>query len=180
MRSRIRFSYAAAVVLVVPAIWLTGTAQSRPNANPTLVVAFTTAPDTLDPQKSALNQTWPAWQFSYECLLRATADGKLNPLLATSYKVNADATVYDFTLRPGVRFHDGSRLTPADVVYTFDRLRTSGIPYAQNRFPTLTSVTALTANSVRFTLSKADPGFLLNMGDPFAVGCAILSQKAGQ
>ena len=180
MRSRSRFSYAAAVALLVPAIWSAGTAQSRPSANPTLVVAFTTAPDTLDPQKSSLNQTWPAWQLSYECLLRATADGKVIPLLASGYKVNADATVYDFTLRQGVRFHNGARLTPADVVYTFDRLRTSGIPYAQNRFPTLTSVARLTANSVRFTLSKPDPGFLLNMGDPFTVGCAILSQKAGQ
>jgi hypothetical protein len=47
-----------------------------------LVVSFTTAPDTLDPQKSPLNQTWPAWQLSYECLLKATADGKLQPQLA--------------------------------------------------------------------------------------------------
>ena len=71
-------------------------------------------------------------------------------------------------------------MTSADVVYTFDRLKTSGIPYAQNRFPTLTSVTAQGPRAVRFTLSKADPGFLLNMGDPFTVACAILSRKAGE
>lgn len=179
MRSPGRFAYGAAVALLVSAIWLAGAAQSRPFAEQTLVVAFTTAPDTLDPQKSPLNQTWPAWQLSYECLLRATADGKVNPLLASSYKVNADATVYDFTLRRGVRFHNGALLSSADVTYTFDRLRSSGIPYAQNRFPTLTSVVAVDARTVRFTLSKPDPGFLLNMGDPFVVGCAILSRKAG-
>ena len=169
-----------AIALVVPAVWLAGTAQSQSVAAGSLVVAATTAPDTLDPQKSALNQTWPTWQLSYECLLRATADGRINPLLASSYVVNDARTVYDFTLRQGVRFHDGQLLKPTDVVYTFDRLRSQGIPYAQNRFPTLQSVTRLTAKSVRFTLSKPDPGFLLNMGDPFAVGCAIFSQKAGQ
>ena len=169
-----------AIALLVPAVWLAGTAQSQSVAAGSLVIAATTPPDTLDPQKSALNQTWPAWQLSYECLLRATADGKISPLLASKYVVNDARTVYDFTLRQGVRFHDGQLLKPTDVVYTFDRLRTQGIPYAQNRFPTLQSVSPLTARSVRFTLSRPDPGFLLNMGDPFAVGCAILSQKAGQ
>ena len=100
-------------------------------------------------------------------------------MLATSYRVNDASTVYDFTLRQGVRFHNGQLLTPNDVVYTFTRLRAEGIPYAQNRFPTLQSVSALTARSVRFTLSRPDPGFLLNMGDPFTVGCAILSRTAG-
>jgi len=173
-----RFAYLAVVTVLVPAIWLAGAAQSQSSAGPTLVIAATTPPDTLDPQKSALNQTWPAWQLSYECLLRAAANGKLNPLLAASYKANAAATVYDFTLRKGVRFHNGALLTAADVVYTFTRLSESGIPYAKNRFPTLTSVRAVGANVVQFTLSKPDPGFLLNMGDPFAVGCAILSRRA--
>ena len=178
--SRTRFAYLAVASLFVAAIWLAPAAQSRPSAaSSTLVVSFTTAPDTLDPQKSPLNQTWPAWQLSYECLLKATADGKIQPQLATSYKSDAAGLNYDFTLRPGVRFHNGALMTSADVVYTFDRLKTSGIPYAQNRFPTLTSVTAQGPRAVRFTLSKADPGFLLNMGDPFTVACAILSRKAG-
>ena len=99
------------------------------------MVSFTTAPDTLDPQKSPLNQTWPAWQLSYECLLKATADGKINPQLATSYKVDAASLNYDFTLRPGVRFHNGALMTSADVVYTFDRLtpRASPTPRTASR-----------------------------------------------
>ena len=88
-----------AVALLVPTIWLAGTAQSQSVAAGSLVIAVTTAPDTLDPQKSALNQTWPTWQLSYECLLRANADGKISPLLASSYVVNDATTVYDFTLR---------------------------------------------------------------------------------
>ena len=42
---------------------------------------------------------------------------KLEPLLATEWKM-PDATTIDFTLRPGVKFHDGSPFTADDVVYT--------------------------------------------------------------
>jgi peptide/nickel transport system substrate-binding protein len=166
------------LVLAVATSWFASTASSRNGSTGSLVVAATTAPDTLDPQKSALNQTWPAWQLSYECLLRVTPAGKITPSLATNYRVNAAGTVYDFTLRKGVRFQNGERLTASDVVYTFQRLKQQGIPYAQNRFPTLQNVTALSASKVRFTLSSPQPGFLLNMGDPFTVACAILSKKA--
>lgn len=165
------------LALALGAAWFTGSAASKGNAG-SLVIAATTAPDTLDPQKSALNQTWPAWQLSYECLLRATPDGRVIPWLATKYTENAAGTVYDFTLRKGVHFQNGELLTASDVVYTFGRLHTQGIPYAQNRFPTLKSVTALSSDKVRFTLSAPQAGFLLNMGDPFTVACAILSKKA--
>ena len=44
---------------------------------------------------------------------------KLEPLLATEWK-QVDPTTIDFTLRPGVKFHDGSPLTADDVVYTLN------------------------------------------------------------
>jgi peptide/nickel transport system substrate-binding protein len=43
----------------------------------------------------------------------------LRPVLATSWKPNADASAWTFTIRQGVRFSDGSPLTVDDVVYTF-------------------------------------------------------------
>ena len=53
------------------------------------------------------------------------ADGEdlvLRPALATSWKPNADASVWTFTLRPGVKFHNGHVLNADDVVATMDRL----------------------------------------------------------
>ncbi|MBF0514783.1 MAG: ABC transporter substrate-binding protein [Desulfovibrionaceae bacterium] len=44
------------------------------------------------------------------------------PGLAASWEISPDGLVYTFHLRPGVRFHDGSPLTAADVVYTIDRM----------------------------------------------------------
>ena len=43
----------------------------------------------------------------------------LRPVLATSWKPNADASAWTFTIRQGVKFSDGSPLTVDDVVYTF-------------------------------------------------------------
>jgi peptide/nickel transport system substrate-binding protein len=42
--------------------------------------------------------------------------GRIVPWLATSWKPNADATVWTFQLRKGVRFHDGQEMTSKDVV----------------------------------------------------------------
>jgi peptide/nickel transport system substrate-binding protein len=43
----------------------------------------------------------------------------LRPVLATSWKPNADATAWTFTIRQGVKFSDGWPMTIDDVVYTF-------------------------------------------------------------
>jgi peptide/nickel transport system substrate-binding protein len=53
-------------------------------------------------------------------------DFVLRPALAASWAPNLDATVWTFKIRDGVLFHDGKRLTAADVVATFARLADPG------------------------------------------------------
>jgi peptide/nickel transport system substrate-binding protein len=43
----------------------------------------------------------------YEGLVQFAADGSVVPLLAESWDVSDEGTVYTFHLRHGVRFHDG-------------------------------------------------------------------------
>ncbi|MFB6152118.1 MAG: ABC transporter substrate-binding protein [Haloarculaceae archaeon] len=47
------------------------------------------------------------------------------PALAKSYDVSDDGLTYTFTLKEGVKFHDGSELTASDVVYSYRRLAES-------------------------------------------------------
>ncbi|MEW5763303.1 MAG: ABC transporter substrate-binding protein, partial [Bacillota bacterium] len=54
-----------------------------------------------------------------ETLLRMGEDYRLEPLLATSWK-QVDANTWEFILRDGVKFHDGSALTAAVVVRALD------------------------------------------------------------
>lgn len=43
------------------------------------------------------------------------------PVLATDYELLPDGVTYRFTIREGVKFHDGGDLTPEDVEYSFER-----------------------------------------------------------
>lgn len=51
-----------------------------------------------------------------EYLTFTTPQGNVAPWLAASWKPNANATVWTFQLRRGVRFHNGKEMTSADVV----------------------------------------------------------------
>ena len=58
----------------------------------------------------------------YNRLLDKDSSLQVHPELATSYDHNADATLWTFHLRHGVKFQDGHELTSKDVVWTFKRL----------------------------------------------------------
>jgi peptide/nickel transport system substrate-binding protein len=57
-----------------------------------------------------------------EYLIWVNPNNTLQPVLATSWKPNANASEWTVAIRPGVKFHDGSQLTADDVVATFERL----------------------------------------------------------
>ena len=57
----------------------------------------------------------------YDTLVKLNAKGEIEPALATSYSVSADGLCYTFTLREGVKFHDGSLMTADDVVFSLNK-----------------------------------------------------------
>ncbi len=58
----------------------------------------------------------------FETLTRATQDARIVPWLASEITPEAEGTRFRFRLRPGVRFHDGRRLTARDVRHSYERL----------------------------------------------------------
>jgi ABC-type transport system substrate-binding protein len=89
-----------------------------------VTVAFAESqPTTLDPHAARTNDDF--------LVIRNVCEGLTNydpvtllpiPALAESWTVSDDGLVYNFTLRSGVTFSDGSTLDAADVKYSFDRL----------------------------------------------------------
>lgn len=173
MRSRLRklLTCAAATVMLAAGAQ---TGMAQPTGK--LVVAEDVPPQTFDPIQSSQIRTWYMWQLVYEGLLEAKLDGSLEPKLATAWTASDDGLTYDFTLREGAKFSDGSPVTADDVVASFERLKADGLPYAQSRFKSVKSIQAIDAGHVRFVLSQPDAGFLLNLGNPFVVGSAIMSK----
>ena len=87
-------------------------------------------------------------------LVRPGLDGKPQADLATSWKANADATVWTFKLREGVKFHDGSTFEAADVVYSLNRvLDPDSDSPARSAVKMITGVEALDNMTVQITLN---------------------------
>jgi peptide/nickel transport system substrate-binding protein len=85
-----------------------------------LVVAQAFDVTSLDPHASTLASDWRVAFNVFDTLIRRDPDGTLHPGLATAWKRTAPTT-WQLTLRPDVRWHDGSRFTSTDAKYSLDR-----------------------------------------------------------
>lgn len=78
-------------------------------------------PATLDPHAVNVGLNFNLLHQMYEPLVIRLADNSLQGALAESWKQADDPSVWAFKLRPGVKFHDGTPLTAADVVFSLKR-----------------------------------------------------------
>jgi peptide/nickel transport system substrate-binding protein len=95
-------------------------------------------PAVLDPA-AALEGVVPLLARQVFDTLVAYREGStdIEPALATRWSVSRDALVWTLTLRDGVRFHDGTPLTSAEVVASFDRQRGPDAPAAPDAWAAL-------------------------------------------
>jgi ABC-type transport system substrate-binding protein len=125
---------------------------------------------TTDPRKAIDSFSTAVMSNVFETLVAFEMTGtKMIPCLATSWSSDAAFRTWTYTLRPGVRFHDGSPLTPDAVVKSF-----AGVP----NFPH--KVRALGEDKVVFSLSTPDSNFNQFIAQPyyFIVSPKILSDAA--
>jgi len=108
------------------------------------------------------------------------ADGlkTIIPDLAESWKVSSNGKTYTFKLRDGVKFHDGTAFSSADVVATFSRIISPPAGMAsiyKDQFAAVDKVEAIDRLNVRFVLKEPRPYFL-ELFTPSAM--IIYSKKA--
>jgi peptide/nickel transport system substrate-binding protein len=109
---------------------------------------------TMDPGRSTQVLTVNYFYNLYDSLTRWDAALQLG--LATSWRAVNDTT-WEFTLRPGVKFHDGSPLTAEDVRATIERNLVPGKTVVTAGFTTIGSVQTATPTLVRVVTRKPDP-----------------------
>ena len=97
---------------------------TAPLAAKELTVALTADAVHLDPQAGEELSSNIMFYHIYDPLVRRTAELEFVPGLAESWEL-VDDTTWHFTLREGVKFHNGAELTPRDVVFTLERLKDS-------------------------------------------------------
>jgi peptide/nickel transport system substrate-binding protein len=91
------------------------------NADATLTVGVRTGPESIDPHWSTLGGHIEALRHIYDSLIGQDENLGLKPALATSWRA-VDDTTWEFKLREGVSFHDGSPFTAEDVKFSLERI----------------------------------------------------------
>ena len=110
-----------ASVLSLATAGFAGCSKKPGSANNNAVVGITQEPGIFDPHTVVAAGDEEIIFNVYEGLYKYDYEGNLNPCLATDVEISGDASVYTFTIREGVKFHDGSDLDAGDVVYSLKR-----------------------------------------------------------
>ncbi len=117
--------------------------------------------DSLDPHKAVAAGTEEVFFNMFEGLVKPDSDGNLNPAVASDYKVSEDKKTYTFTLREGVKFHDGSTVTVEDVKYSIERCAdTSKGDLLVEAFTNIAAVNTPDSKTVEIVLKESDADFL--------------------
>jgi len=121
------------------------------------------------------SDTYATLHFSspfYSTLLRFNLSKfpELEGDLADSWTVAPDLMTYTFKLHPGVKFHDGTPLTSADVKTTYDRLRnppTGVVSTRQATFADIGTIETPDANTVVFKMKAVNSSMLEHFASPW-------------
>ncbi|MGH3703646.1 MAG: ABC transporter substrate-binding protein [Agromyces sp.] len=117
-------------------------------------LALAAEPSNTDPIMTRSIAAWNMYYALYDGLTRIAADGAIEPGLAESWEHNDDLTVWDFTIREGVEFHNGDPLTAGDVVYTYSTILASDTSTNRPAIAMVEKVEELDGGIVRFTLKN--------------------------
>jgi peptide/nickel transport system substrate-binding protein len=162
------------------------TLAQQPKRGGVIRIAEREAPG-LDPHLSISFLTHSYVSLTYSQLVRfpngpeqkSPTDFSIVPDLAEKWTVSKDGTVYTFSLRKGVRFHnkppvDGREVTADDVKYSLERfMAKSGF---RERFESVQAIDGVDRHTVRVTLKEAFAPFLNHLANPSF--CAILPREA--
>jgi peptide/nickel transport system substrate-binding protein len=144
-----------------------GTQGALAPAGGELIIAFDGAGVSnilLDPQNSGYAPHNRVMRSIYDSLTRLLPDQSVGPWLAESWELSPDRTSYEFKLREGVTFHDGTPFDAKALKANFERIsdpknalssRTSLGPYLSSE--------VLGSHSLRVRLSEPFTPFLRNL-----------------
>lgn len=164
---RLAFAAAAAAALAAPA--LGARAQE-------LRIALAAEPSSIDPEYHTLTPNNAVAREIFDQLVEYDEKERLVPGLALSWKP-VDDTTWEFKLRPGVKFHDGSPLTPDDVIFSIDRA--DKVPNSPGSFGAYTKdiVEMKAVDDLTLRIRTKAPQPIL---PDYLAQIAIMSKKAAQ
>jgi len=145
----------------------------------TLIIAASTEPDTLDVHKSGMGiMSTIMSKIGASLVAQDPFTGEYVPYLAESWDISEDGLTWDFTLKKGVKFHDGTPLTAQDYAWSFNRATDPATqsPVTAFMLSYLASAEALDDYTLRLNLKS--PSFPLMSSLSEIAYCSPLPQAA--
>jgi len=161
-------------ISVVAAIPKESQATETPRRGGVLLAAIGADPPSLDPHQENTFATIQLVAPLYSTLLQVDPYHypKIIGDVATEWKTAPDGLTYTFKLRPGIKFHDGSTLTAADVKATYDKIvfPPAGVRSVRKaHYTAIKSIDAPDASTVVFHLKFPSASLLDNLASPWNV-----------
>jgi peptide/nickel transport system substrate-binding protein len=161
-----------------------GAGHETPQAGGTFIFAAGSNIHTLDPHFAYDTLSTAACRLLYDGLLDYDYDGHMVPSLAVALpEISAGGRVFRFTLRDGIKFHNGREITAEDVSWSMHRLLSErigspgypfyksieGAPaYHAGEAERIEGIVVLDERTIEFRLDEADQTFLNALAMPFA------------
>jgi peptide/nickel transport system substrate-binding protein len=149
-------------------------AADTPRRGGVLLAVIGADPPSLDPHQESTFANIELVAPLYSTLLQLDPYHypKIIGDLATEWKISPDGLTYTFKIRQGVRFHDGSPLTAADVKASYDKIifPPQGVrSVRKNAYTAVKEVEAPDAATVVFKLKFPSASLLANLASPWNV-----------
>ena len=144
-------------------------AQSKKD---TLVLGMVLEPPGLDPTAAPSAAIGEIVHYNiFEGLTKINVDGKVTPLLASSWTISPDGKSYTFKLLKGVSFSNGEPFNADTVKFSFDRAKAEGSTNKAKKavFDNISSITVVDPQTVILTLNNADGALLFRLGENTAI-----------
>ena len=149
------------VVMTTLTVALGGCSGDKAEDSSKITIGIPQDIDSLDPHKAEGAGTREVLFNVFEGLVKPDENGNLNPAVASDYTISDDGKTYTFTLRDGIKFHNGNPVTVEDIKYSIDRCAdtSNGDPLV-SAFSDIDSVKVIDSTHVAIVLKKADTDFL--------------------
>jgi peptide/nickel transport system substrate-binding protein len=142
------------------------------------VVDLVNNPASLDPQMQWDPDSYFVYRNLFDNLVTRDGSGKIVPQVATAWSYQSDTQIV-FTVRDGIQFEDGSRLTSDDVVFTIKRITDPAFKSPQlSQFDSIADAEAVGRDQVRLTTKRPYP-ILLSQLAKLSILPRVMVEKLG-
>jgi peptide/nickel transport system substrate-binding protein len=148
-------------------------AQGRP-----VTIAITGDAESMDPMLAAISTTSSIHHHMLELLVDYDPDGKIIPVLATSYKA-LDPLTWEFKLRGNVKFHNGEPFGAEAVKFSIERFRDHPKSLQKAYVSLIREIRVIDDLTIRIVTSEPSPDLIANLANNISMLPPRYAREAG-